>query len=137
MGYSSSRLHWVLLMSDRNGKWRRQFTCALLWSDESRVLLEHSDGRVSMKAWLHPALYQWFLVVCPLVAVDHCSNASAYSDCVIPSCQHGSKSQNFSCTLLNLCHNNLRHFLRQKKSAPWYQQGVANELAGVYVCMHT
>ncbi len=57
MGYSSRRPHRVPLLSAKNRKRRRQFTQAhqnwtiedwksVAWSDESRFLLQHSDGRV-------------------------------------------------------------------------------------------
>ncbi len=57
MGYSSRRPHWVPLLSAKNRTWRLQFTQAhqnwtiedwknVAWSDESRFLLQHSDGRV-------------------------------------------------------------------------------------------
>ncbi len=57
MGYSSRRPHRVPLLSAKNRKWRIQFTQAqqnwtiedwknVAWSDESRFLLWHSDGRV-------------------------------------------------------------------------------------------
>ncbi len=57
MGYSSRRPHWVPLLSAKNRKRRLQFTQAhqnwtikdwknVAWSDESRILLQHSDGRV-------------------------------------------------------------------------------------------
>ena len=57
MGYSSRRPHWVPLLSAKNRKRRLQFTQAhqnwtiedwknVAWSDESRFLLRHSDGRV-------------------------------------------------------------------------------------------
>ncbi len=52
MGYSSRRPHRVPLLSDKNRKRRLQFTQAqqnwknVGWSDESRFLLRHSDGRV-------------------------------------------------------------------------------------------
>ncbi len=57
MGYSSRRPHRVLLLSAKNRKRRLQFTQAhqnwtiedwksVVWSDESRFLLWHSDGRV-------------------------------------------------------------------------------------------
>ncbi len=57
MGYSSRRPHRVPLLSDKNRKRRLQFTQAhqnwtikdwknVAWSDESRFLLQHSDGRV-------------------------------------------------------------------------------------------
>ncbi len=57
MGYSSRRPHWVPLLSAKNRKRRLQFAKAhqnwtienwknVAWSDESRFLLRHSDGRV-------------------------------------------------------------------------------------------
>ncbi len=57
MGYSSRRPHCVPLLSAKNRKRRLQFTQAhqnwtiedcksVAWSDESRFLLQHSDGRV-------------------------------------------------------------------------------------------
>ncbi len=57
MGYSSRRPHWVPLLSAKNRKRRLQFAQAhqnwtiedwknVAWSDESRFLLRHLDGRV-------------------------------------------------------------------------------------------
>ncbi len=57
MGYSSRRPHRVPLLSAKNSKQRLQFAQArqnytikdwenVAWSDESRFLLRHSDGRV-------------------------------------------------------------------------------------------
>ncbi len=57
MGYSSRRPHRVLLLSAKNRKMRLQFAQAhqnwtiedwknVAWSDGSRFLLRHSDGRV-------------------------------------------------------------------------------------------
>ncbi len=57
MGYSSSKPHQVPLLSAKNRKQRLQFAQAhknwtiedwktVAWSDESRFLLRHSDGRV-------------------------------------------------------------------------------------------
>ncbi len=57
MGYSSRRPHRVPFLSAKNRKRRLQFTQAhqnwtiedcknVAWSDESRFLLRHSDGRV-------------------------------------------------------------------------------------------
>ncbi len=57
MGYSSRRPHQVPLLSAKKRKWRLQFAQAyqnwtieywknVAWSDESRFLLRHSDGRV-------------------------------------------------------------------------------------------
>ncbi len=56
MGYSSRRPHRVPLLSAKNRKWRLQFIQAnqnwtiedcknVAWSDESRFLLRHSDGK--------------------------------------------------------------------------------------------
>ena len=57
MGYTSRRPHRVPLISTKNGKMMLQFAQAhqnwtvedcknVAWSDESRFLLRHSDGRV-------------------------------------------------------------------------------------------
>ncbi len=57
MGYSSRRPHRVLLLSAKNRRRRLQFAQShqnwtiedwknVAWSDESRFLLQHSDGRV-------------------------------------------------------------------------------------------
>ncbi len=79
MSYSSRRPHRVLLLSDKNRKQRIQFTLThqnwtiedwknIIWSDESRFLLRHSDVGSEfdikiMKAWIHPALSQRFRLV--------------------------------------------------------------------------
>ncbi len=79
MGSSSRRPHRVPLRSDKNRTRRIQFTQAqqkqtiedcknVDWSDESWFLLRHSDvgsefGVKNMKAWIHPALSQWFRLV--------------------------------------------------------------------------
>ncbi len=76
MDSSSRRPHRVPLRSDKNSTWRIQFTQDhqnwtiedwknVTWSDESGFLLRHSDvgsefGLKNMKAWIHPALSQWF-----------------------------------------------------------------------------
>ncbi len=76
MGYSSRRPHRVPLLSAKNRTRRLKFAQAhqnwtiddwktVAWSDESRFLLRHSDvgsefGIKNMKAWIHPALTQWF-----------------------------------------------------------------------------
>ncbi len=79
MGYSSRRPHRVPLLSAKNRKQRLQFAQThqnrtiedwknVAWSDESRFLLRHSDGRgricrKNMKAWIHPATSQRFGLV--------------------------------------------------------------------------
>ncbi len=79
MGYSSRRPHRVPLLSAKNRKRRLQFTqthqnCTIedwknvAWSDESRFLLRHSDGRVRIwrkehESMDHPALFQRFRLV--------------------------------------------------------------------------
>ncbi len=109
MGYSSRRPHRVPLLSAKNRKRRQKFAQAhqnwtiddwktVAWSDDSRFLLQHSDvgsefGVKNMKAWIHPALTQWFRMdgngvmvwgifswhtLGPLVPIVHCLNATAY-----------------------------------------------------------
>ncbi len=68
MSYSSRRPHRVPLLSDKNRKQRLQFTQAhqnwtiedcknIVWSDESRFLLQHSDGRVRIWCKEHESMY--------------------------------------------------------------------------------
>ncbi len=67
MGYSSRRPHRVPLLSAKNRKRRLQFTQAhqnwtiedwknVAWSDESRFLLRHSDGRVRIWSKEHESM---------------------------------------------------------------------------------
>ncbi len=67
MCYSSRRLHRVPLLSAKNRKWRLKFTQAhqnwtiedlksVAWSDESRFLLRHSDGRVRTGHKVHESM---------------------------------------------------------------------------------
>jgi len=67
MGYSSRRPHRVPLLSDKNRKQRLQFTQdhqnwtiedwkSVVWSDESRYLLQHSDGRVRIWPKIHESM---------------------------------------------------------------------------------
>ncbi len=78
MGSSSRRPHWVLLRSPKNRKRRLQFAQVhqnwtiedwknVAWSDESRFLLRHSDGRVRIWRKEHesmdPSLSQRFRLV--------------------------------------------------------------------------
>ncbi len=109
MGYSSRRPHRVPLLSAKNRKQRIQFTQAqqnwtivdwenVAWSDESRFLLRHSDGRVriwlkehesmdpsclvstvqagggSLMVW---GIFSWHTLG-PLVPIEHRLNATAY-----------------------------------------------------------
>ncbi len=108
MGYSSRRPHRVLLLSAKNRKQRLQFTQAhqnwtiedwknVAWSDESRFLLRHSDGRVRMRRKEHESMdpschvstvqagggvMVWGILswhtLGPLVPIEHCLNATAY-----------------------------------------------------------
>ncbi len=114
MGYSSRRPHRVPLLSAKNRKPRLQFAQAhqnwaievwknVAWSDESRFLLQHSDGRVriwkelkNMKAWMDPSclvstvqagggggVMVWGIFsLCPVVPIEHCLNATAYPSIV-------------------------------------------------------
>ncbi len=118
MGYSSRRPHRVPLMSAKNRKRRLQFTQThqhwtiedwkkVAWSDESRFLLRHSDGRVRIWHKEHESMdpsclvstvqagggvmvwgiFSWHTLG-PLVPIEHCLNATAYlsivGDCVHP-----------------------------------------------------
>ncbi len=109
MGYSSRRPHRVLLLSAKNRKRRLQFTQAhqnwtiedwknVSWSDESRFLLRHSDGRVRIWHKEHESMDPSCLVstvqadgggvmmwgifsmhtLVPLVPIEHCLNATSY-----------------------------------------------------------
>ncbi len=109
MGYSSRRPHLVPLLPAKNRKWRLQFTQAhhnwtredwknVAWSDESRFLLRHSDGRVRTRRKEHESMDPFCLVstvqTCgggvmvwgifswhtlgPLVPIEHRLNATVY-----------------------------------------------------------
>ncbi len=67
MGYSSRRPHWVPLLPAKNRKRRLQFEQAhqnwtikywksIAWTDESRFLLRHSDGRVRIWHKVHESM---------------------------------------------------------------------------------
>ncbi len=110
MGYSSRRPHRVPLLSDKNRKQRLQFTQDhqnwtiedwknVVWSDESRFLLQHSDGRVRISHKEHESMdpsclvsmvqaaggggvmvwgiFSWHTFG-PLVPIEHCLNAKTY-----------------------------------------------------------
>ncbi len=113
MGYSSRRPHRVPLLSAKNRTRRIQFTQAhqnwhqtiedwknVAWSEESRFLLRHSDGRVricrkeheSMDPSCHVStvqagggggevmvwgIFSWYTLD-PLVPIEHCLNTTAY-----------------------------------------------------------
>ncbi len=83
MGYSSRRPHRVPLLSAKNKKWRLQFTQAhqnwtieewkyITWSDESRFLLRHSDGRVRIWHKEHESMDPPCLVSKVLVLYLYC-----------------------------------------------------------------
>ncbi len=108
MGSSSRRPHRVPLLSAKNRKRRLQFTQArqnwtiedwknVAWSDESRFLLRHSDGRVRIWRKEHESMDPSCLVstvqagggvmvwgifswntLGPLVPTEHCLNLTAY-----------------------------------------------------------
>ncbi len=106
MGYSSRRPHRVPLLSDKNRERRLQFAQAhqnwtiedwknVAWSDESRFLLRHSDGRVRIWRKEHESMdlvsmvqaggggvmvwgiFSWHTLG-PLVPIEHSLNATAY-----------------------------------------------------------
>ncbi len=108
MSYSSRRPHRVPLLSATNRKRRLKFTQAyqnwtiedwknIAWSDESRFLLWHSDGRVRIWRKEHESMdpsclvlmvqagggvvvwgiFSWHTLV-PLVPIEHRLNATAY-----------------------------------------------------------
>ncbi len=109
MGYSSRKPHRVPLLSAKNRKRRLQFTQAhqswtiedwknVAWSDESRFLLQHSDGRVriwrKIQESMDPSclvsivqaggggvmvwgIFSWHTLV-PLVPIEHRLNSTAY-----------------------------------------------------------
>uniref|UniRef100_A0A3B4Z7B4 Transposase Tc1-like domain-containing protein n=1 Tax=Stegastes partitus TaxID=144197 RepID=A0A3B4Z7B4_9TELE len=107
MGYSSRRPHRVPLLSAKNRKLRLQFAQAhqnwtieenVAWSDESRFLLRHSDGRVRIWRQQHESMdpsclvstvqaggggvmvwgiFSWHTLG-PLVPIEHRVNATVY-----------------------------------------------------------
>ncbi len=108
MGFSSRRPHRVPLLSAKNRKRRLQFAQAyqnctiedwknVAWSDESRFLLRHSDGRVRIRHKEHESMDTYCLVstvqagggalvwgifswhtLGPLIPIEHCLNATVY-----------------------------------------------------------
>ncbi len=109
MGYSSRRPHRVPLLSVKNRKRRLKLAQAqqnwtiqdwknVVWSDESRFLLKHSDVRVRIWRKEHErmdpsclvstvqaggggvmvwGIFYWH-TLCPLVPIEHHLNATAY-----------------------------------------------------------
>ncbi len=109
MSYSSRRPHRVPLLSDKNRKRRIQFTQAhqnwtiedwknVAWSDESRFLLQHWDGRVRIWHKEHESMdpsclvstvqaggggvmvwriFSWHTLA-PLVPIEHHLNVTAF-----------------------------------------------------------
>ncbi len=116
MGYSSRRPHRVPLLSAKNRKRRLQFTQDhqnwttedwknVAWSDESRFLLQHSDGRVRIWRKEHESMdsscrvstvqadgggvmvrgiFSWHTLG-PLVSIEHRLNDTAYLSIVADS----------------------------------------------------
>ncbi len=119
MGYSSRRSLRVLLRSDKNRKQRLQFTQAhqnwaiedyknVAWSDESRFLLQHSDGRVRIWHKEHESMdpsclvstvqaggggvmvwgiFYWHTLG-PLVPIEHRLNITVYLSIVADHVHH-------------------------------------------------
>ncbi len=117
-GYSSRRPHRVPLLSAKNRKRTLQFAQThqnwtiedwknVAWSDESRILLRHSDGRLRIWHKEHESMDPSGLVstvqtsggvmvhgifsrhtLGPLVPIEHCLNTTAYlsivADRVLP-----------------------------------------------------
>ncbi len=113
MGYSSRRPHQVSLLSAKNRKRRLQFTQVhqnwtiedwknVAWSDESRFLLRHSDGRVRIWHKEHESMdpscldlmvqaagggvmvwgiFSWHTLG-PFLPIEHCLNTTAYLNIV-------------------------------------------------------
>ncbi len=109
IGYSSRRPNRVPLLSAKNRKRRLQFTQAhknwtiedrktVAWSDESRFLLRHSDGRVRIGCKEHESMdpsclvstvqaagggvvvwgiFSWYILG-PLAPIEYHLNAAAY-----------------------------------------------------------
>ncbi len=109
MGYSSRRPHQVPLLSAKNRKrrlhlaqahqnWTIEDWKSVAWSDESRFLLRHSDGRVRIWRKEHESMdpscfvstvqvggggimvwgiFSWHTLG-PLVPIEHCLNATVY-----------------------------------------------------------
>ncbi len=79
MGYSSRKPHWVLLLSAKNRTRRLQFAqahqnwtiedcknvaCLMILDFCCDIQMVGSEfGIKNMKAWIHPALSQWFRLV--------------------------------------------------------------------------
>ncbi len=106
---SYRRPHRVPLLSTKNRKRRLQFAQAhwknIAWSDESRYLLRHSDGRVRIWHKEHESMapsclvsrvqadgggvmvrgiFSWHTLG-PLVPIEHCLNTTAYLSIVTMS----------------------------------------------------
>ncbi len=119
MGYSSRRLYRVPLLSVKNRKRRIQFAHAhqnetiedwknVAWSDESRFLLRHSDGRVRIWRKAHErmdpsclvsmvqagdggvtvwGIFSWHTFG-PLDPIEQCLNATAYTKSIVADHVH-------------------------------------------------
>ncbi len=115
MGFSSRRPHRMPLLSDKNRKRRLQFAQAhqnwtiedcknVAWSDESRFLLRHSDGRDRIWCKEHESMdpsclvstvqaggggvmvwgiFSWHTLMYHLVPIEHRLNVTAYLSIVV------------------------------------------------------
>ncbi len=129
MSYSNRRPHRVPLLSDKNRKQRLQFTqdhqnwtiedCKnIVRSDESRFLLQHSDGRV--RIWCK-------------------EHESMYSSCLVSMVQAGGGGVMVWGTV---SWHNLRPLvpikavLKAKGGPTWYYQDVPNKVASEYMVIY-
>ncbi len=107
MGYGSRRAHWVPFLSTNNKKTKKTICTRSLKLDKKRSgkgclvwwilisagcniwIVGSEFGVNNMKAWIHPAWYQWFRLVlvgyfsswhtlAPLVLVKGCLNSTAW-----------------------------------------------------------
>ncbi len=127
MGSSSRRPHRVPLLSAKNRKRRLQFTQAhqnwtiedwknLAWSDESRFLLRHSDSRVRIWRKEHESMDPSCLVSTVQAGGGGVMCEGYFLGTLwAPYYQLSIVVSN---TLLNLCHEELRQFWRQKGVQP-------------------
>ncbi len=139
MDYSSRRPHRVPLLSAKNRTWRLQFAQAhqnwtiedwknVAWSDESRFLLRHSDGRVRIlrkehESMIHPSW--WWCNGVGAILLAHfgplSTNWASFRHhglpelCIVPEHVHPFMTQ---CThLLMVTSSRIMHHVKKLKSS--------------------